>query len=333
MTKFISISIIVFICIVGFGCGSKTGEQDSAVTEKKNNAIKKSEKKMEKPISKAEQVKILVAKCKTLVKEKKLTEAIEVIDRIINLNGENRSILGYKYDLLMQLNRYEDALKIALRRDEVAKRKSPWNCVSIAEAYLKLDQKEKAVDYLVIAVRDRQFNNLKHLSGEQYAPLKDIPRFQALIAEIKDLIGIGKVAKDFTVSLVNGSEFKLSAQKGHVVLVDFWATWCPPCREELPNIKKLYNMYKDKGFKIIGISLDKDQQKHLDFIKEKGMGWDLSYSGKGWFDDTVKLYNVSSIPSIWLVDRQGVLRFFDIHGDELTKRVQELLGVTEKTAK
>ncbi len=307
------LSLVICLVFILVGC------------EKKSNDVEKDKTIPAKSTKAKASVEELMKKCTNLVKEKKLEDALVVLDEIIKISGENRSILGYKYNLLMELKKYEEGLAVSLRRDEVAKRKSPWNCISIVEAYLKLNNTEKALEYLSIAVKERKFNNLHHLMGETYAQLKDNADFLALIAKVKEVIGIGKKATDFTVKLINGTEYTLSAQKGNVVLIDFWATWCPPCRKELPNIKKIYSQFKDKGFKIIGISLDTDEAKHKAYIEEKGMDWDLSYSGKGWYDDAVKLYNVSSIPSVWIIDRQGNLRSFDIHGEEFSSVIKELV--------
>ena len=127
------------VCLVFLlaGCGSKT---DSSVAKKD---IKKN------PLTTDAKMNNLKIKYNKLIKAEKLDEAITVIDEMIEIKGENRGILGTKYDLLMKLNSFEADLAVALRRDEVAKRKSPWNCISIAEAYLKLNNTEMSLKYLL----------------------------------------------------------------------------------------------------------------------------------------------------------------------------------------
>ena len=273
-------------------------------------------------------IKELTKKTGQLVKEKKYEEALNTLDEIIKLEGESRGNLGYKYYVLMKMEKYEDALKVALRTDEVAKRKSPWNLISIIEAYLKLKNSDKALEYLKVAIEERNFINFNYLKGEIYLDIQKSETFLSLMEKIKENIGIGKKAKDFAVTLLDGADFKLSAAKGRVVFIDFWATWCPPCRKAIPLIKDIYAENKDRGLEIIGISLDEDEEKLKSYIKEKEMDWKINYSGKGWYDDTVKLYNVSSIPSTWLIDKSGKLRFFDVHEEELKKAIEELINET-----
>ena len=297
--------LTLFIClfVIAAGCG-----KESKVDDKK--------------------IKELTKKTGQLVKEKKYEEALNTLDEIIKLEGESRGNLGYKYYVLMKMEKYEDALKVALRTDEVAKRKSPWNLISIIEAYLKLKNSDKALEYLKVAIEERNFINFNYLKGEIYLDIQKSETFLSLMEKIKENIGIGKKAKDFAVTLLDGADFKLSAAKGRVVFIDFWATWCPPCRKAIPLIKDIYAENKDRGLEIIGISLDEDEEKLKSYIKEKEMDWKINYSGKGWYDDTVKLYNVSSIPSTWLIDKSGKLRFFDVHEEELKKAIEELINET-----
>lgn len=271
-------------------------------------------------------IKELNEQTQKLVKEKKYEEAVNTLDEIIKLEGETRGNLRYKFYVLMMMEKYEDALKVALRTDEVAKRKSPWNLISIIEAYLKLNNPEKALEYLKVAIEERNFINLNYLKGETYKAIQENEEFLSLLEKIRENIGIGKTAKDFEVNLQDGAKFKLSSFKGKVVFIDFWAVWCPPCRKAIPMIKEIFAENKKKGLEIIGISLDEDEEKLKSYIKEKEMDWKIGYSGKGWYDDTAKLYNVSSIPSTWIIDRSGKLRFFDVHEEELKKAINELLN-------
>ena len=114
--------------------------------------------------------------------------------------------------------------------------------------------------------------------------------------------------KPFKAKLTRLDGKKLSLPKdllGKVVVIDFWATWCGPCVAELPHMKKLYAKYKDKGVEFVGISLDKDRKRLEDFVKKQGMAWIQTFSGKGWQDPTAQACEIRSIPSIWVVGKDG----------------------------
>ncbi len=260
-----------------------------------------------------------------LYSQKKYVEALEMIERGIKEIGKTRNLLSVKFRILMELQKFNEALDIAIKKEEISMRKSPWNCIDVAIAYAHLNEKEKAITWLKEAV-NRGFISYQELYGKDFESLKNEKEFNEIIAQIKEKVGIGKKAKDFTVTLFSGDEFTLSAQKGKVILIDFWASWCGPCRKEMPNLKKYYNEFKDKGFEIIGISLDRDKLALEEFLKKENVGWKISFTGKGWDDDTARLYSVNSIPSTWLVDKKGMLRYFGLRGEELREAISELIA-------
>ncbi len=145
-------------------------------------------------------------------------------------------------------------------------------------------------------------------------------------------------AKKLRASLVNGAKFpefdvkdtagqplSIANYKGKVVLLDFWATWCGPCVHELPNVIKAYNAYHSKGFEIIGISLDKDEQKLANFTKEKNMAWRQYFDGLVWQNKLAVKYGINSIPATFLLDGQGAIIGHDLRGEALDQAVAKAL--------
>ncbi len=140
---------------------------------------------------------------------------------------------------------------------------------------------------------------------------------------------IGKPV-DLKFTAVDGTEVDLSKMKGKVVLIDFWATWCGPCMQEVPNVVKTYQQYHDKGFEIVGISLDQSKADLLSVTKEKGMTWPQYFDGEGWQNAISKRFGINSIPRMWLIDKKGNLVTTEARAD-LEGQVEKLMGEGGKT--
>lgn len=112
---------------------------------------------------------------------------------------------------------------------------------------------------------------------------------------------------DLSFTAADGRKVDLSTLRGKVVLVDFWATWCPPCVEEVPGVVEAYEKFKDRGFEIVGISLDKDKGALEKFTAANKMTWPQFFDGKGWDNELAKRFEIQSVPTMWLLDREGKL--------------------------
>ncbi|MGI4021782.1 MAG: redoxin domain-containing protein [Janthinobacterium lividum] len=138
---------------------------------------------------------------------------------------------------------------------------------------------------------------------------------------------IGSIAPDFTQNDPLGKPISLSSFKGKYVLVDFWASWCGPCRQENPNVVKVYNQYKAKNFTVLGVSLDKQEGKAawLQAIKDDGLTWNHVSDLKFWNNEVAALYGVRSIPGNFLIDPNGKIVAKDLRGDDLEQTLAKLL--------
>lgn len=137
----------------------------------------------------------------------------------------------------------------------------------------------------------------------------------------------GAVAPDISQQDTEGKQRKLSDLKGQIVLLDFWASWCGPCRRENPNVVKLYNKYKDKGFTVFSVSLDNKKDRWLGAIEKDNLEWPDHVSDlKGWGNVAAKQYGVSSIPTTFLIDKEGKIIGKNLRGFALEAKLKEIFG-------
>jgi thiol-disulfide isomerase/thioredoxin len=150
-------------------------------------------------------------------------------------------------------------------------------------------------------------------------------RIKTSLDAIKTVV-IDKPAPLFSGPSPDGKTVSLKEVMGKVTIIDFWASWCAPCRAENPNVVALYNEFHSKGLNIIGVSLDKDAAKWKEAIAKDGLVWSHVSNLKFWEDPIAKQYNIQSIPATYILDAKGVIVAKDLRGDELKAKVQELLG-------
>ena len=141
-------------------------------------------------------------------------------------------------------------------------------------------------------------------------------------------LGIGKVAPDFEqLGTDQKTNIKLSDLRGKVVLIDFWASWCGPCRKENPNVVKTFAKYKDDGFTVMSVSLDTDKEKWLAAIKQDNLTWPNHVSDlRGWNNRVAALYEVKSVPFTVLIDQQGKIIKTNLRGEALESELQRIYG-------
>jgi peroxiredoxin len=151
-------------------------------------------------------------------------------------------------------------------------------------------------------------------------------RISAVIFK-KNEVKIGEKAPNFSANSPEGKRISLKKTLGKVTIIDFWASWCGPCRKENPNVVALYNEFHAQGLNIIGVSLDKDATKWKEAIAKDGLTWPQISNLKYWDEPIAKMYNVESIPATFILDAKGNIVAKDLRGDALRAKVVTLLGV------
>ncbi len=162
------------------------------------------------------------------------------------------------------------------------------------------------------------------LQARALSPIPEVSRWAAGKANLE----ASKVrAMEMKFTAVDGREVDLAQLRGKVVLIDFWATWCGPCKEELPNVLANYRKYHDLGFEVVGVSLDaeKDRQKLIDYAREQGLPWPQHFDGKGWKNEFATRFSIKAIPAMFLLDQAGLVVSTEARGAKLEAEIRRLL--------
>ena len=250
---------------------------------------------------------------------------------VLEIKAIKKSIDNHRDSLMAIMNSTPNEKKEALQRElelnfntyvqntlnkfrTIIKEKNNTLAAITAAEMLDPDQDFKAHEYMA--------NGLK-----QYNPNSGFAKsFIARVDQAK-ATAIGQVAPEINLPNPEGKNIALSSLKGKVVVIDFWASWCGPCRKENPNVVKMYNANKDKGFEIFSVSLDKDKKGWEQAILKDGLIWTSHVSDLGyWSSSVVKQYGFSGIPFTVLIDKDGKIVGKGLRGPDLENAVHKLLN-------
>ncbi|HXP51862.1 MAG TPA: TlpA disulfide reductase family protein [Bacteroidia bacterium] len=169
------------------------------------------------------------------------------------------------------------------------------------------------------------YSALDESLSKSYPNSAYVTMFHNDVANLKRVM-VGSPAPDFTLPDPDGKDVSLSSFKGKVVLIDFWASWCAPCRASLPGVVRVYNKFKDKNFTVLSVSLDKDKDHWVDAIKKFDLTWTHCSDLKYWDSKVVKLYGFDGIPFSVLVDEKGNIVAKNLEEEALTKKLEGMLS-------
>ena len=323
-----SIGMIAIVLLISF-CSNLAGD-DSTQTSTNVSTVR--------PGFKYQEIKAIAKKPANQNKPEELEKLVKKSTDFVAAFPEYKrvdEIYYYLGNALVRLDRVEEGIKVfqtLIKKHPEARYIQP-SLLELGLVYDKLSKHDKAdaaykklIDHPKYSSRSYAKQAKMILEQDITSRNGELPLPPGVSAE--PIEWVGKPAPDFQVKDLSGEELSLKKFRGQVVLLDFWATWCPPCVAEIPNVKRTYEKYKDQKFQIIGISLDRSKPPLDAFIEKEGLTWPQYYDNVG---KIANMYQVNAIPSTFLIDGEGVIRKTHLHGWSLETAVSAL--VKENLAK
>ncbi|MFD2564824.1 redoxin domain-containing protein [Aquimarina rubra] len=245
----------------------------------------------------------------------------------MNAFGKKRQELSNQYQIASKLKEADKAAKLSV---QIQKARTDEN-------NYRREIAENNPNSLVAVMALTDLLNLKAAPAKQvkkiYATVEDTVKtsrlgknLDRLIAASIGKIDIGSEAEDFSAPNPDGQMVSLKESMGKITIIDFWASWCKPCRAENPNVVRVYNKYHEKGLNIIGVSLDRNKDHWIKAIDNDNLEWNHVSHLKFWQDPIAKAYGVRSIPATFILDEKGNVIAKNLRGPALETKISELLG-------
>jgi len=246
---------------------------------------------------------------------RRLQEAAVAFRQAAELKPPNEAeiynILGVTLYLQNEKQSFEQAVVALQKAIEISKGKVVKAYYNLGFALIKSGKEQEGVAVL------KQFLELEPGASEA-------SQARAVIANIKMVDA--RVAPTFAVKSHTGADLALEKFRGKIVLLDFWASWCTPCRVDMPEVRKIWKQYAGDRFTIIGVNLDSTRPPFEAFMKDEGITWVQYYDGLGWGNKLSRLYGVYAIPHTVVIDQDGVIRATGLRGEDLAAKIGELLS-------
>ncbi len=262
-------------------------------------------------------------------------------DPVIKTDSKAQSDLNAYNEKIRPITDKMKSMVAELRKGPNAENPEAYD--ALRETYYELYGQQEEIDSVYIAENPSSYatvlalrSTLHLLDVDQLeaaltsldAPLQEMEEYKFMYDKLERMkaVAIGMKYTDFGLDTPEGELLKVSdVHQGSVLLVDFWASWCSPCRDANPEVVEIYNTYHEQGFEILGVSLDRDSASWVKAIADDQLTWSHISDLKYWNSEGAELYGVTSIPHTVLIDRDGIITAKNLHGDKLREAIEELL--------
>jgi len=323
--RFVSISLFLITCC---GIFSVSARQDQAKDAEFQKALDNAENLLRKKDIKGEikelerAAKIKDGQCsecfrrigRAYASERKYDDAVAAFRHSIELDPADEADITLEIGITLYDQNSKKSLGEADKEIRKAIQLNPSRMESayffLGSTLIKLGQEQEGKDALKECIRLRP--------GSTWATAA-----QSVLAGPPP--SNGTAAREFKAASTTGDEITLEKYRGKIILLDFWATWCGPCRAELPNIKEIWKKHNSDQFVIIGVSLDTDSKKFNDYVAKERLTWPQYFDKLGWHNKIAQLYRVNAIPSAIVIDQNGTVHSVGLRGGKLAAEIDDLL--------